>query len=505
MPADAVAKKSSSPARIECEVHKYIFDPPGQVLRAYYYDNSPVSIIPGPLGSAKTTTTCYKLMRLAMQQRPNAQGVRPVRIIAIRNTYSELLSTTAKDWLAIWGELGHFSPGSKEPPRYTAKLRLPEQDNTVLDMEVLFIALDRPGHVKKLRGHQVTWFWLSETKELSKEIIDMADLRHGRYPSRINGGVECTISGMVGDTNQCDEDHWLYEYQEIKKPAGDLPDWAFFRQPPAVIKRNGRYVINPDAENIKNLPSGYYDKRIQGKREDWIRVNICNEYGFVSDGKPVHPEYSEQVHYINEMIAPVKSMPLILGFDFGRTPACVMLQLIGDTWYVLDEFCGEDVSAALFAPALSRYISSNYAQLQVRGWGDPAGSQKGQATESSAIDVLRAHDIPCDPCGTNDPVLRRAAVSRPLTELTMAGKPRLIVTAGAPMVRKGLGGKFCYRRIQVSGDARYTDQPDKNIYSHPVEALEYALLGEGEGYSEITMHGAPVGAGGEISVSARRY
>jgi hypothetical protein len=43
-----------------------------------------------------------------------------------------------------------------------------------------------------------------------------------------------------------------------------------------------------------------------------------------------------------------------------------------------------------------------------------------------------------------------------------------------------LQGGFCYRRVQASGE-RYTDEPDKNEYSHPVEALEYALQGEGEG------------------------
>jgi len=52
------------------------------------------------------------------------------------------------------------------------------------------------------------------------------------------------------------------------------------------------------------------------------------------------------------------------------------------------------------------------------------------------------------------------------------------------MIRKGLQGGFCYRRIQVSGD-KYTDEPDKNEYSHPVEALEYALQGEGEGRQAI--------------------
>ena len=52
------------------------------------------------------------------------------------------------------------------------------------------------------------------------------------------------------------------------------------------------------------------------------------------------------------------------------------------------------------------------------------------------------------------------------------------------MIRKGLQGGFCYRRVQTSGE-RYSDQPDKNEYSHPVEALEYGLQGEGEGRSAL--------------------
>jgi len=58
----------------------------------------------------------------------------------------------------------------------------------------------------------------------------------------------------------------------------------------------------------------------------------------------------------------------------------------------------------------------------------------------------------------------------------------------ASMIRKGLQGGFCYRRIQKSGE-RYTDEPDKNEYSHPVEALEYALQGEGEGRSALSRMG----------------
>ena len=63
----------------------------------------------------------------------------------------------------------------------------------------------------------------------------------------------------------------------------------------------------------------------------------------------------------------------------------------------------------------------------------------------------------------------------------MDGKPALQVSPKAKMVRKGLMGGFCYRRLKIAGSERYTDLPEKNIYSHPVEGLEYALMGSGEG------------------------
>jgi hypothetical protein len=62
------------------------------------------------------------------------------------------------------------------------------------------------------------------------------------------------------------------------------------------------------------------------------------------------------------------------------------------------------------------------------------------------------------------------------------------------MVRKGLQGGFCYRRIQVSGE-KYTDDPDKNEYSHPVEACEYGLQGEGEGRSIVKVPGHTTSTG----------
>ena len=464
---------------------EYHLKPQGQVLQEFADCRERNSFIMGPLGSGKTVQTILKLFDLMCEQavvkdeRHPSYNVRPSRIIAARNTYSELFSTTIKDWLEILGDLGEFKQGNKEPP--THRLSFGLEDGTSVKCEVIFIAFDRPEHVKKARGIQTTWVWLNEAKEHSKAVVDMLDLRAGRYPSA-KEGVRATHYGLVGDSNAPDEDHWYFKLAEEDKPEG----WKFHRQPGGVFKDGEDWKVNPDAENLSNLPTAYYHRGMQGKTDDWIKVNLANEYGFVSSGKPVHPMYVDSVHCQHLDFEPSKDIPIVLGFDFGRTPACAFLQRTSmGRWVCFDEFCLSDSGAIDFAPQLKRYIDGNYPDHKFRGWGDPSGDNKNQANADTPFKIIRAAGIPCTPTMTNDPAMRRAALEITMKENCMDGKPRFTVLPRAKMIRKGLQGGFCYRRIQVSGD-RYTDEPDKNEYSHPVEALEYALQGEGEGRQALT-------------------
>ncbi len=459
--------------------------PQGKVLQAYSDSRAPISIIRGPLGSGKTVQTILKVFELMCEQEPVSLNnhpnfnVRLSRWVAVRNTYQELFSTTIKDWLEIHGDIGEFKQGSKEPPNH--KMRFHLDDGTEVKAEIYFIAFDRPEHVKKARGLQLTGAWLNETKELSKSVVDMLDLRVGRYPSA-KEGCTATWYGMVGDTNSPDEDHWYFDLAELEKPEG----WDFFTQPGGVIKdKQGNWIENPLAENVKNLPPNYYTRGLQGKSEDWIKVNLANEYGFVSSGKPVHPHYVDSVHCKDLDFQPLLQYPIILGFDFGRTPACAFIQETpSGGWVCFDEFCADDMSAVSFAPNLKSYIDKNYPGHRFEGYGDPSGNSRGQGTDDTPFKIIRAEGIPCFPAPTNEPLLRRSAVENPLKELTITGEPRLIVTPKAKMIRKGLAGGFCYRRIQVSGE-KFTEEPDKNEYSHAVEGLEYGLAGKGEGTAKI--------------------
>lgn len=466
--------------KTEQEVIEYHQRPQGKILQEYSDCRAKNSFIMGPLGSGKTVETILKIHDIMCEQEPvkskehKNYNVRLSRWIAARNTYSELFSTTIKDWLEIHGDLGVFKQGSKEPP--THRLDFDLEDGTRVQAEIIFIAFDRPDHVKKARGIQATGIWLNETKELPKSVVDMLDLRHGRYPSPKEGSRP-TWHGILGDTNAPDDDHWYYKLAEEEKPD----DWKFHRQPGGVIKSGESWLINPDAENLNNLPDGYYKRGMQGKSFDWISVNLANEYGFVMDGKPVHPWYTDSVHCIDLNFTPSKDLPIVLGFDFGRTPACLMMQRQSiDRWIVFDEFLAKDMGAVEFAPSLKRYLDANYQGYKFKGWGDPSGNNKNQANDQTPFKLIRAQGIPCQPTESNDPLKRRAALETPMKEMCMDGKPRLIILPKAKTTRKGLQGGFCYRRLNVSGE-KYTEEPDKNEFSHPVEALEYGLQGEGEG------------------------
>ena len=60
------------------------------------------------------------------------------------------------------------------------------------------------------------------------------------------------------------------------------------------------------------------------------------------------------------------------------------------------------------------------------------------------------------------------------------GKPAFLIDRRCSQLIKGFDGGYAYKRMEVSGE-RYADKPDKNMYSHIHDALQYLMLGAGEG------------------------
>ena len=109
---------------------EYITKPQGPVLADYMYSWCRVEAIMGPLGSGKTVQSCQKLFEGMCRQEPNNQNIRPSRWYAVRNTYADLLTTTTKDWLELYSELGKYSEGNKKPPTHTLDFDLEDGKDT---------------------------------------------------------------------------------------------------------------------------------------------------------------------------------------------------------------------------------------------------------------------------------------------------------------------------------------------------------------------------------------
>ena len=263
--------------------------------------------------SGKSCACCLEILQRALKQTPAPDGFRYSRWAIIRNSYPELKSTTIKTW-QDW--IPEDICQIKWDAPINAKMRLSDiGDGTGIDMEVIFLALDRPQDVKKLLSLELTGAWINEAKEIDRGVLSMLTGRVGRYPSKSKMDGKKYWSGIIMDTNPMDEDHWYYHLAEEERPVG----YRFFRQPGALLYRDGKYVINPLAENIKNHTLGYdyYTRQVPGKDHEWIKVYLMGEYGAVMDGKPVYSEYSDMVHCPPVDVMPLDKTPITVAFDFG--------------------------------------------------------------------------------------------------------------------------------------------------------------------------------------------
>jgi hypothetical protein len=464
---------------------------PEPTLELFHACDEQVRGVAGPVGSGKSVGMCAEFFFRALEMPPSViDNVRRFRGAAIRNTYGELKSTTIRTW-EEWMPMARVVHDI--PIRW--RWKCPDiGDGTGVDMEVLFLALDRPDDVKKVKSLDLTMAWLNEAAELPFAVLEKARERVARYPRK----EDCPHgywSGVIMDTNMPDDDHWWYRLAEVERPSGH----RFWRQPGAIMKRDGRWVFNPRAENVHNQPKGrnYWMDLLQGAREDYVKVFLAAEYGFVLDGKPVFPEYIDSTHCAPEPLLPTPGLPIWVGLDFGRTPAALIAQKLPvGRWVWLDEVCTEDMGATTFSEILKPILNGKYAGYQVAGiFGDPAGAQKSQNDEKAVFDILRAQGIPAlpAPVPNNSFTMRREALAVSMRRLGLDGKPAFQISPACAVARKGLAGGYSYKRVAVSGAERFKDEPDKTRFSHIVEAGEYAMLGAGEGFAlTSTSSGKPL-------------
>ena len=427
-------------------------------------------VLMGPVGSGKSVTCCFEVVRRAGEQAPNKNGIRKSRWAVVRETSRQLSDTTIKTWLDWFPPevCGTFMRTTK-----TYFFRVGD-----IDAEVMFRALDDADDVANLNSLELTGAWFNECRDTAPEIVDAMSKRVGRFPSKKDGGP--TWFGMWGDTNPPTVDTWWYYQMEHLDPKdGVSPNhnaWEVFKQP------SGR---SPLAENVENLPDGYYDTT--GRSDEYIRTFIDGEYGHSLAGTPVYKYFRPDYHMSKQSLNPIAygGKPILVGMDLGLTPAAVIGQQDPrGRMLILGEVAGFDVGVQRFVRLMLKpLLAEKFPGMPIMIITDPAGMQRAQTDERSAVDIIKAEGFKVIPARTNSIQARLNAVDDFLMR-QVDGEAAFLVDHRCTRLKAAMMGGYKYH--QKTGNI------DKNKHSHIAEALQYLALHISSATGEVRNVARPV-------------
>ena len=446
---------------------------PSATGKRFHASDGFVDLVMGPYGSGKSTMCAHRIVQSVCNMPAWHNGRRRARWALVRNTSGELQSTTLQTWLQWFGDLGDVKKHQKPLLTYEHEFN---DGNGIVILELIFIALDREQDLRKIKSLELTGCYINELSEVPQGALSHLKGRvNHRYPSRAFC-PEPYWSGIIADTNPPDVDHWIYRDFD----ANSVEGYTLFKQPPGLIKDDdGKWQANVLCDNYNNLAADYYNQLQRGQTESFTKVFCLGEYGSVGFGKLVYPEYNDDIHSVDSITA-IQGDPIHLGWDFGLTPACVVMQISPRGQVrILKEYTSENMGIRTFAknivlPSLS--IDFPYNKIGVSR-ADPSGIAGDDIMEElSCIGELNSLGVSTHPGRTNDLEPRIGSVRYFLNGM-IDGQPAYILSReGCPILRKGKQKDYIYKRIQVSGEERYKEVPHKNFASHPADAEQYIMM-----------------------------
>lgn len=464
------------------------FKPQGPVGTKFLQDReSMIRGLMGPFGSGKTNLAYYDCFQWAVlapvtnRRTSEDQGFKPIRMfgaISIRDTYRNL-ETLIKSWHG-WAskQEGDWTGGAGDrPAKHVLEYDL--VDGTRLEFLHEFRAIGDRSIEEAMLGAEFNWMFPNELTTLGIDILTYGVGRIGRYP-RANlfdhddpqireQRVAKRPARIVTDFNAPEVGSEVYRYWEEQRPDNA----KLYRQP------GGR---SPAAENLKNLPPGYYDNMVTANihRPWWIRRFVDNEYGFSRAGQPVFmDEYQDDAHCPG--VIPVHDLPVYIGLDggMGLHPAAVIKQWSPQGWIdiVLSLYIGR-AGPARFAEALRDLLRQECKGLPIAGVAvDPAAFRgiDAESGEVGFVDVVaKAIGAPPMPCWTNELGPRLDVWRKTLTRW-VGQRPMLRVSSRCHLIRRGLNSEYHYKKDDA-GNLTQDPKPDKSKEcTHEIDAGGYGL------------------------------
>jgi hypothetical protein len=215
-------------------------------------------------------------------------------------------------------------------------------------------------------------------------------------------------------------------------------------------------------------------------RHQYLREYERNWQTF--EGLPVYPNFRRDIHIAPRPIEAHLGLPLLLGFDFGLTPACVLGQLQGNSLKILHEWVTQNEGIKTFGSMVRGQLRMLYPEWHdmnkdILVFIDPAGFQRAQTDMRTCAQELE------ESCGFKHiqpgPVTwesRRSSVEHFLMQISRDAAGLEVNESTCPLIIEGFSGGYRYSDSQSDVESNQP-RPIKNHYSHPHDALQYLAHG----------------------------
>lgn len=443
--------------------------PTGPVSEAFIWGREPMMLLNGPIGSAKTTTECKKVVVETTRMVPwfeerDGTRTREYNLSVWREKYDTLWSATLRSWWTIFPrDLGKFEGSPGRPATHTIEWEdeWSQKGGGRCRLVAKFCAFGDAADPEQVRGTQYADALLEEWDLLPEELTIAISGRLARAPTRNILGRPGRIYGSCNAPNVLS-----YIYRDFwEKPP---PGYRLYRQPGG---------LDPDAENITALGRDYYNDIIAKNlhRQWYIRRMVHNRPGFTRDNDIVYPAYDDDIHLAPTRLEPIKSLRVIVGVDGGLTPAAFYLQETPNRQLrLLDEIVTESAGMIALSRAMLRLEAERYDGCDFITVCDPsmnAGHETEEGSPQQQLSKLLKRTVRF--ARTNDPERRCEPLRDALRLRLDDGQPSLLLDKSCLATRRGFNQTYHYHRVRGTNErSRIVKTPDSHIH----DALGYGAL-----------------------------
>jgi hypothetical protein len=494
----------------------------------------------GPVGSGKTIGLSTKFQHLAARQRgrinPKGQLIRKSRFVTIRDTYPNLDRNTIPSWnKVVPRHIGNFVGSAPRVHQFGMVLR---RDGHILDkaakpidiaqVEMEFRAIGNQTVEDALRGLEATAALVNEADRTHPDILTFLAGRVGRFN---DGDPDLVVDPAIFlDLNGCDDENWTHRVLVEKQLGEDVLEAVrafsegrelieYFEQPPAILEGSDYpkgWMVNPAAENVENLPPGYYERqyvfaKMRGNQQ-YIDRMLRSKFTPPASGRSVFPEYIPELH--SGEMEPVAGIPLLIFADQGLIGAVLICQMVKSQLRVLDEiacvFETDDdeihvvqMGGETLGRQVAELLAVRYAGFRIGdAICDPAGAAGEEAVNFKSwrqeFQKGLGHKVRKARVPRNALAPRLKAV-RGFLNRAVGAERALKVHKRCTMTIRAFRTKYYYVRVGkgTAGDGFYSDVPKKvQGYADLMDALQYGCFELEKGLALDDTAPAAIGGGG---------